>query len=118
MSLSPDRVVVFRADWMHACIAGRFLRFTLIFQAKKTELMAALQSVIAVVHPVAYLAFLHVCRVLGDLCRSDRLLPFSSGKIAFLLISTHPPIKRDRPPTILQSPAHLQVGRKGQNWYS
>ena len=65
MSLSPDGVVVLRADWMHACIAGRFLRFTLSFQAKETELMAALQSEIAVVHLVAYRAFLHVCRVVG-----------------------------------------------------
>ena len=41
MSLSPDRVVVLHTDWMYAGVAARFLRFTLIFQAKETELMAA-----------------------------------------------------------------------------
>ncbi len=63
MRLSEDRVVVLRADWMHAGVAARFRLLGLKLQAKETELMAALQSVIAVVHLVAYCAFLHVCRV-------------------------------------------------------
>ena len=65
MCLSEDRVGVLRADWMHACVAARFLLLGLKLQAKETELMATLQPAIAIVHLVAYLAFLHVCRVLG-----------------------------------------------------
>jgi hypothetical protein len=64
---------------MHAGVAARFLLPGLKLQAKETELMAALQSVIAVVHPVAYLAFLHVCRVLGCLA-----IPLN-GSLLFLL---------------------------------
>ena len=60
MSLSPDCAFVLHTDWLTACIAGG-----LILQAMQAELMAALQLVIAVVHIVAYLAFLHVCHVLG-----------------------------------------------------
>ena len=66
MSLSPDRVNVPHSDRLTACAAVRFLyTFHLEPQAIKAELMAALQLVIAVVHPVAYIAFLHARHVLG-----------------------------------------------------
>ena len=64
MSLSPDRVKVVHAERLTACVAARFL-YTFHFEPHtiKAELMAALQLEIAVVHPVASLAFLHFCRV-------------------------------------------------------
>ena len=62
MSHSKDCVFVLNTDRLTACIAGGIER-TPALQAKEAELMAALQLVIAVVHPVAYVAFLHVCRV-------------------------------------------------------
>ena len=94
MSLSPDCVVVLHTDWMHAGVAARFLLPGLKLQAKETELMAAMQSVIAVVHPVAYLAFLHVCRVLGDLYRSlTGFCRFFMERLPFTGFE-HPPQKR------------------------
>ena len=65
MSHSEDCVFVLDTDRLTACIAGGFIERTLALQAKEAELMAALQLVIAVVHMVAYFAFLHVCRVFG-----------------------------------------------------
>ena len=65
MSLSPDCVFVLHLDRLTACIAGGFIERTLALQAKEAELMATLQLVIAVVHPVACLAFLHFCLVWG-----------------------------------------------------
>jgi hypothetical protein len=47
---------------MHAGVAARFLLLDLKLQAKETEFMAALQSVIAVVHLMAYCALLHEFR--------------------------------------------------------
>ena len=74
VSLSPDRVVVLHTDWMHAGVAARFLLLGLKFQAKQTEFMAALQSVIAVVHLVADLAFLHFLPCFGVIYNTDQLL--------------------------------------------
>jgi hypothetical protein len=67
VSLSPDRVVVRHTDRLTARVAARFLLLDLKLQAKETEFMAALQSVIAVVHLMAYGAFLHEFRGHEDL---------------------------------------------------
>jgi len=66
MIVSPDCAKVVHAERLTACVAARFLyTFHLEPHTIKAELMAALQLVSPIVHPVAYIAMFHARHVLG-----------------------------------------------------